>query len=136
MAKKCPSPRQDLNKWQLKHWKGNLFIADNIDRAKINVVQVLTIIRMFIVNFLFQLVFIFPLFLGMVMYANEFKTKEKQKKINCNIYKGNSKQTNVIFLSIPTCLSSVLLLFESSGHWRNQKPLHWEKKGRPLYTMM
>ena len=30
-------------------------------------------------NFLFQLIFIFPLFWGMVMYANEFKTKEKQK---------------------------------------------------------
>ena len=29
------------------------------------------------VNFLFQ--FIFPLFLGMVLYANEFETKEKQK---------------------------------------------------------
>ena len=32
-----------------------------------------------VVNFLFQLIFIFPLFWGMVMYANEFKTKEKQK---------------------------------------------------------
>ena len=31
------------------------------------------------VNFLFQLIFVFPLFLGMVMYANEFETKEKQK---------------------------------------------------------
>ena len=31
-----------------------------------------------VVNFLFQLIFIFPLFWGMVMYANEFKTKEKQ----------------------------------------------------------
>ena len=29
--------------------------------------------------FLFQLVFIFPLFLAMVMYANEFETREKQK---------------------------------------------------------
>ena len=29
------------------------------------------------VNFLFQLIFVFPLFLG--MYANEFETKEKQK---------------------------------------------------------
>ena len=43
------------------------------------------------VIFLIQLIFIFPLFLGMVMHANEFKTKEKQKlteikKINCNIY--------------------------------------------------
>ena len=32
-----------------------------------------------VVNFLFQLIFIFPLFWGMIMYANEFKTKEKQK---------------------------------------------------------
>ena len=32
-----------------------------------------------VVNFLFQLIFIFPLLLGMVMYANEFKTKEEQK---------------------------------------------------------
>ena len=29
--------------------------------------------------FLFQLIFIFPMFLGIVMYANEFKTKENQK---------------------------------------------------------
>ena len=33
------------------------------------------------VNFLFQLIFIFSLFLGMATYANEFnKTKEKQIK--------------------------------------------------------
>ena len=32
-----------------------------------------------VVNFLSQLIFIFPLFLGMVMYANDFETKEKQK---------------------------------------------------------
>ena len=32
-----------------------------------------------VVNFLFQVIFIFPLFLGMVIYANEFETKEKQK---------------------------------------------------------
>ena len=31
------------------------------------------------VNFLFQLIFVFPLFLGMVKHANEFETKEKQK---------------------------------------------------------
>ena len=35
--------------------------------------------RYAVVNFQFQLIFIFPLFLGMVMCANEFKTKEKQK---------------------------------------------------------
>ena len=32
-----------------------------------------------VVNFLLQLIFIFSLFWGMVMYANEFKTKEKQE---------------------------------------------------------
>ena len=32
-----------------------------------------------VVNFLSQVIFIFPLFFGMVIYANEFKTKEKQK---------------------------------------------------------
>ena len=32
-----------------------------------------------VVNFLSQVIFIFPLFLGMVIYANEFETKEKQK---------------------------------------------------------
>ena len=32
-----------------------------------------------VVNFLFQLIFIYPLFWGMVMHANEFNTKEKQK---------------------------------------------------------
>ena len=31
------------------------------------------------VNFCLQLIFILPLFLGMVMYDNEFKTKEKEK---------------------------------------------------------
>ena len=32
-----------------------------------------------VVNYLLQLMFIFPLFLGMVMYANELKIKEKQQ---------------------------------------------------------
>ena len=32
-----------------------------------------------VVNFLSQLIFIFRLFLGMAMYANDFETKEKQK---------------------------------------------------------
>ena len=35
-----------------------------------------------VVNFLFQLISISPLFLGTAMYANEFKTKEKQQFIN------------------------------------------------------
>ena len=32
-----------------------------------------------VVNFLSQVIFIFPLFLGMVIYANEFETKKQQK---------------------------------------------------------
>ena len=32
-----------------------------------------------LVNFLLHFIFIFPLFLGMVICANKFKTKEKQK---------------------------------------------------------
>ena len=31
-----------------------------------------------VLNFLFWLIFIFPLFLGMVMYAVEYRKKEKQ----------------------------------------------------------
>ena len=34
-----------------------------------------------VVNFLSQLIFISPLSLGKVMYANEFETKEKQTNI-------------------------------------------------------
>ena len=33
-------------------------------------------VRYVVVNFLSQLIFIFPLFLGMIMNANEFETKE------------------------------------------------------------
>ena len=36
-----------------------------------------------VVNFLFQLISISPLFLGTAMYANEFKTKEKQQLTGC-----------------------------------------------------
>ena len=32
-----------------------------------------------VVNFLSQVIFVFLLFLGMVMYANEIETKETQK---------------------------------------------------------
>ena len=39
--------------------------------------------RVYVVgNFLSQLIFIFLLFWGMVMYADEFQTKEKQKLTN------------------------------------------------------
>ena len=44
-----------------------------------------------VVNFLSQVIFVLLLFLGMVMYANEVETKEKEKlpekkKNNYNIY--------------------------------------------------
>ena len=44
-----------------------------------SILDVSFILGYVVVNFLFQLIFSFPLFWGMVMYANEFKTKEKQK---------------------------------------------------------
>ena len=55
----------------LSHWRLFFLIA-------LSPVTISSIISV-VVNFLFQLIFIFPLFWGMVMYANEFKTKEKQK---------------------------------------------------------
>ena len=33
-----------------------------------------------VVNFLSQVIFIFPLFLGMVIYANEFETNSEEKR--------------------------------------------------------
>jgi len=51
------------------HYSGWLFVAPRkAIRYSVNVV----------VNFLSQVIF-FPLFLGMVMYANAFETKEKRK---------------------------------------------------------
>ena len=49
-----------------------------------NNISFLTLERMFkrnifVVNFSSQVIFVFLLFLGMVMYANEVETKEKQK---------------------------------------------------------
>ena len=37
-------------------------------------------------NFLSQLIFVFPLFLGMVMYANEFETKGKKTTTDTSIF--------------------------------------------------
>ena len=39
----------------------------------------------YILNFLSQLIFVFPLFLGMVMYANEFETKGKKTTTDTSI---------------------------------------------------
>ena len=59
-----------------------------------------------VVNFLAQLIIIFPLFLGMVMYANEVETKEKwkltEKKINYN--------TNIMLNIIITFITEQLAL--------------------------
>ena len=51
---------------------------DAVSRTS-GIIQVSVSVIYVVVNFLFQLIFIFPLFWGMVMYANEFKRKEKQK---------------------------------------------------------
>ena len=53
-------------------------------------IKLLTLIIYVEVIFLSQVIFVFLLFLGMVMYASKVKTKEKYKlpeiKINYNIY--------------------------------------------------
>ena len=50
-----------------------------------------------VVNFLSQVIFVFLLFLGMLMYANEVDTKEKEKllkiKINYNLYNTSAEVT-------------------------------------------
>ena len=54
------------------------------------------------------------LFLGMVMYAYEFKTKEKQKlaeiKINCNKYNGLYQRTLLIRSRLSASMQHKLLL--------------------------
>ena len=42
----------------------------------------------FVLNFLSHSIFIFPLFLSIIMYANEFETKEKKINSYCNIKLG------------------------------------------------
>ena len=50
-----------------------------------------------VVNFLSLVIFVFLLFLGMLMYANEVDTKEKEKllkiKINYNLYNTSADVT-------------------------------------------
>ena len=50
-----------------------------------------------VVNFLSLVIFVFLLFLGMLMYANEVDTKEKEKlpeiKINYNLYNTSAEVT-------------------------------------------
>ena len=44
------------------------------------IIFIFNVISVYVVgNFLCQWIYIFLLFLGMVMYANEFETKEKKK---------------------------------------------------------
>ena len=47
-------------------------------------------------NFLFQLIFVFPLFLGAVMYAHVFETKKKQKLTEIKNYLQHTHQSNVV----------------------------------------
>ena len=54
-----------------------------------------------VVNFLSQIIFVFLLFLGVVMYANEVETKEKEKlpevkNFNCNIYTSHYYSCNCL----------------------------------------
>ena len=60
--------------------------------------------RVYVVIFSFQLILIFLLFFGMVMYVNEFKTKEKPKlteiKINCNVYIANKFNLKITGVTI------------------------------------
>ena len=42
-----------------------------------NVCDLIQLVAYVVVNFLFQVIFIFLLFLGMVIYANKVETKEK-----------------------------------------------------------
>ena len=53
-----------------------------------------------VVNFLSQVIFVFLLFLGMVMYANEVETKEKEKLPEIK----NNYNTN-------TCLNTTSIYF-------------------------
>ena len=49
---------------------------EEIKRLRMNVSKVC--MHMLYLILLSQLIFVFPLFLGMVMYANEFETKDKK----------------------------------------------------------
>ena len=53
-----------------------LFLTDQL-KGFVSIFQLLGRYIYVAVNFFLQLIFIFPLFFGMVMYDNEFKTKEK-----------------------------------------------------------
>ena len=59
-------------------------------------------------NFLFQLIFACPLFLGMVMCSNEFKTKEKQ--VLTKIKKLTATDTRTFCALPPVVLASPYLL--------------------------
>ena len=52
---------------------GNL--RKNYPKRKFHKIRYLSKQIYVVVNLLFQLIFIFPFFLGMIMYANEFETK-------------------------------------------------------------
>ena len=54
-----------------------LLIMDSM--LKLDTCKISVQLHTFIYVFLSQLIFIFSLLLDMVMYANEFETKEKQK---------------------------------------------------------
>ena len=56
-------------------------------------------------NLLFQLIFVFRLFLGavmLVMYANVFETKEKQKLTEIKNYLQHTHKSNVVIIRTMT----------------------------------
>ena len=53
------------------------FIERTSDQGSVH--KLLHVFILFVVNFLSQVIFVFLLFVGMVMHANEVKTKEKYK---------------------------------------------------------
>ena len=53
-------------------------MATNFCNLRNKVIFILKSINV-VVNFLSQVIYIFPLFLGMAMYANKVETKEKLK---------------------------------------------------------
>ena len=52
--------------------------------------------------FLCQLIFVFPLFLGAVLYANVFETKEKQKLTEIKNYLQHTHKSNVVIIRTMT----------------------------------
>ena len=53
-------------------------------------------------DFLFQLIFVFPLVFGAVMYANVFETKEKETLTEIKNYLQHTHKSNVVIIRTMT----------------------------------